>query len=437
MAGFEKSRAVQARSHQVIPGGAHTYAKGDDQFPEQMPVVIARGCGCMVWDVDGNAYIEYAMGGRAVTLGHAYAPVIEAAYRQMCLGSSFIRPAAIEVACAEALLGLLPGTANMVKFAKNGSDVTTAAVRLARAYTGRGMVAVCGDQPFFSTDDWFIGTTPMNAGVPESDRQQTVTFRYNDLASVQQLFDRYPNRIACVMMEPETVQPPVDSFIHRVRDLCTAHGVVFVLDEMITGFRWAVAGAQNKYDVEPDLATFGKALGNGFAVSALTGRRELMELGGLRHEQERVFLLSTTHGGETHALAAAIEVMRLYQTEDVVGVLYRQGERLRTGIRQAVASLGLEGYFELLGQPCNLVYATRDEQKQPSQPFRTLFLQEMIKRGVLAPSFVVSFSHGDSEIDRTVEAAADSLTVYRKALEDGIEGYLVGRPVKPVFRRYV
>jgi glutamate-1-semialdehyde 2,1-aminomutase len=164
---FAESRRLQGRSHAVIPGGSHTYAKGDDQFPEQAPGFIDRGKGCHVWDVDGNEFIEYGMGLRSVTLGHAFEPVVEAAYKQMQLGVNFSRPARIEVDLAEAMLGLIDG-AEMVKFAKNGSDVTTAAVKLARAYTGRNLIAVCGDQPFFSTDDWFIGSTEMNAGIPQA-----------------------------------------------------------------------------------------------------------------------------------------------------------------------------------------------------------------------------------------------------------------------------
>jgi glutamate-1-semialdehyde 2,1-aminomutase len=188
--------------------------------------------------------------------------------------------------------------------------------------------------------------------------------------------------------------------------------------------------------IKPDLSTFGKAMGNGFALSALVGKREIMELGGLRHDKERVFLLSTTHGAETHALAAAIETMRIYQEENVVAHLYRQGERLRDGITRAVDARGLAGHFEVLGKAPNLIYATRDEAKQPSQAFRALFLQETIQRGLLMPSLVVSFSHEDKDIDRTIEAIGDALGVYRKALENGVDKYLVGRPVKPVFREY-
>lgn len=430
---FTRSQALRPKAHALIPGGAHTYAKGDDQYPVLSPGFIVRGSGCHIWDVDGNEFIEYGMGLRAVTLGHAYPPVVEAAARQMQLGANFNRPAAIEVEAAEALLEMVPG-AEMVKFAKDGSTTTTAAVTLARAVTGRDMVAVCADHPFFSYNDWFIGTTPMTAGIPEALRSLTVKFRYNDLASVEELFARYPDRIACVILEPAKNEDPADGFLHRLRDLCHRNGALFILDEMITGFRWHNGGGQAYYDIVPDLSTFGKALGNGFAISALTGKREYMRLGGIDHDGERVFLLSTTHGAETHALAAAIATMKVYREEPVIAHLDRQGRRLREGIEQQIARHGLEGHFLVIGKPCALVYATRDQDKKDSQAFRALFLQETIKRGLLMPSLIVSYSHSDEDIDRTVEAIGGALEVYRQALEHGVERFLVGRPVKPVFR---
>lgn len=432
---FVRSKRLQQKSHTVIPGGAHTYAKGDDQYPELAPGFIARGKGCHIWDVDGNEYIEYGMGLRSVTLGHAYEPVVEAAYRAMQQGINFTRPAPIEVECAEQLLALIPG-ADMVKFAKNGSDVTTAAIKLARAYTGRDMVGICVDHPFFSVDDWFIGASAMNAGIPQAIQELTVPFRYNDLASVEKLFDQYPDRIACLIMEPEKYAPPQANFLHEVKRLCHKHGALFILDEIITGFRHHLGGVQSLYGVVPDLSTFGKALGNGFSIAALAGRREIMELGGLHHNRERVFLLSTTYGAETHALAAAIETMRIYREEHVVDYLKYQGTRLADGFRRAVADHGLEDYVDVVGFPSNLVYGTRDQNGQPSQLFRALFMQETIKRGLLIPSLVISYSHDDAAVDHTVTAIHGALAIYCRALEEGVEKYLVGGPTKPVFRRY-
>ncbi len=432
---FSASNALQRRAHDLIPGGAHTYSKGDDQFPECAPALIERGKGCHVWDVEGNEFIEYGMGLRAVTLGHAFEPVVLAASRQMELGANFSRPARIEVEAADEFLRLIEG-ADMVKFAKNGSDVTTAAVKLARAYTNRDMIAICGDQPFFSTDDWFIGTGEMNAGIPRVVSDLTLQFHYNDLGSLVELFDRYPQQIACVVMEAEAATQPEPGYLKQVKDLCEQRGAILIFDEMITGFRWHLGGAQRFHGVVPHLSTFGKAMGNGFAISALAGRREIMRLGGLDHDQPRVFLLSTTHGAETHALAASIATLHIYVEQGVVEFLWQQGELLRALVNQSIRENRLESYFELMGRPCNLIFVTRDGDRERSQSFRTLFMQEMIRRGVIAPSFVVSFSHSDAEIRRTAEAAHEALAIYRKALDEGVEKYLQGRPVKPVDRRF-
>ena len=432
---FSESRRLREKSHALIPGGAHTYAKGDDQFPEDAPGFIVRGKGCHVWDVDGNEFIEYGMGLRAISLGHAFEPVVEAAQKQMQLGANFTRPGKIEVDFAGELLGILPN-AEMVKFAKNGSDVTTAAVKLARAFTGRDLVGLCSDQPFFSVDDWFIGTTEMNAGIPQAIRDLTVGFRYNNLDSVKELFAKYPRQIACLILEPATSDSPRDNFLADLKSLCEADGCVLIFDETITGFRWHLSGAQTVYGVAPHLSIFGKAMGNGFAIAALAGKREIMELGGLRHGAPRVFLLSTTHGAETHALAAGREIISVYQKCRVVERLHRQGERLRTGVNAVVASRGLSAHFEVLGRDCNLIYATKDKEGQRSQAFRTLFMQELIGRGIIAPSFVVSFSHSDEDIDRTIDVVDQALAVYANALEDGVEKHLHGRPVKPVNRKY-
>lgn len=433
---YRRGRELSARAHDLIPGGCHNYAKGDDQYPVLAPPFIARGLGCRVWDVDGNEYIEYGMGLRSVTLGHAYPPVVQAAVEALSLGTNFTRPAPVEVECAEAFPREIQ-TADQVKFAKDGSTVTTAAVKLARAATGRDMIALCVDHPFFSYDDWFIGVTPMTAGIPEAVRNLTLTFRYNDLASVETLFEQYPNRIAGVILEPARTEEPAENFLPGLKALCERHGAVLIFDEMITGFRWGRGGAQALYGVRPHLSAFGKALANGFALSALAGDRDIMELGGLRHTKERVFLLSTTHGAETHAMAAAVATMREYANEPVIETLYVRGEELRAGVEEAAARRGVASYFTVHGRPCNLVYGTAGPDGRPSQEFRALFLQELIRRGVLAPSFVVSWSHGSGDIARTVEAVDAALGVYAEALnEGGVHKHLVGRAVKTVYRRY-
>ncbi|WP_372341320.1 glutamate-1-semialdehyde 2,1-aminomutase [Streptomyces sp. CC224E] len=431
------SRAANDRLHAMIPGGAHTYAKGDDQYPEHLAPVISHGRGAHVWDVDGNRYIEYGSGLRSVSLGHAHPRVTEAARRELDRGSNFVRPSILEAEAAERFLATVP-TADMVKFAKNGSDVTTAAVRLARAATGRPRVAICADHPFFSVDDWFIGVTPMSAGIPAATTELTVSFPYGDLAATEELLTRYEDEIACLVLEPAAHTEPPPGYLAGLRALADRYGCVLVFDEMITGLRWSEAGAQGLYGVVPDLSTFGKALGNGFAVSALAGRRDLMERGGLRHSGERVFLLSTTHGAETHSLAAAMAVQTTYVEEGITARLHALGERLAAGVREAASSMGVAEHVLVRGRASNLVFATLDETGQPSQPYRTLFLRRLLMGGVLAPSFVVSSALTEDDIDATVDVVAEACAVYRKALDAGDPTpWVGGRPVKPVFRRLV
>jgi glutamate-1-semialdehyde 2,1-aminomutase len=432
---FVKGKALRDKAHELIPGASHTYAKGDDQYPELSPAFIDSGLGCRVRDLDGNEFIEYGMGLRSVTLGHAYPAVIAAVQRELQRGSNFTRPSPIEVHYAEALLNAIP-TAQQVKFAKDGSAVTTAAIKLARAATGREFVALCADHPFFSYNDWFIGTTEVRAGIPDSAIEHSLNFNYNDPDSLRQLFEEYPGQIACVILEPEKDVPPQDNFLHKVRELCTKHGALLIFDEMITGFRWAIGGAQAVYNVTPDLSTFGKAIANGFAVSALLGKKEIMDLGGLRHDGERVFLLSSTHGGETHAIAAAMATLEVYQSQDVIAYLDQHGRHLQDSINSIAFELGLSNYFEVRGRPCCLAYVTRDEQEKPSQAFRALMLQELIRNGILAPSLVLSFSHDMAALDQTIDAFRKSLLTYQKALNGKVSDFLVGGPVKPVYRRF-
>ncbi|AHB01045.1 MULTISPECIES: glutamate-1-semialdehyde 2,1-aminomutase [Brucella] len=433
---FRNSQLLASKAHALIPGGCHTYAKGDDQYPVLAPGFIQRGSGAHVFDVDGHEYIEYGMGNRAVGLGHAYPPVVRAVREALQDGCNFTRPSAIELDCAESFLELIEG-AEMVKFCKDGSDATSGALRLARAYTGRDMVACCADHPFFSTDDWFIGTTKMSAGIPASVSALTATFRYNDIASVEALFEDYPGRIAAIIMEPARADEPQDNFLHEAMRIAHENGALFILDEMITGFRWHMRGALKLYGIVPDLSCFGKALGNGFAISALAGKAEYMRLGGLHHTDfPRVFLLSTTHGAETHAMAAAIATMAIYRDEPVIERLYEQGAKLAAGINEAIAGHRLQDHVRLSGRPCCLTYSTLDGNGMPSQAFRTLFLQETIRRGVLMPSLVVSYTHSDADIARTIDAVHGALGIYVRALNDGVESCLVGRPSQVVYRRF-
>jgi glutamate-1-semialdehyde 2,1-aminomutase len=433
---FDRSDALRRRAHALIPGGAHTYAKGDDQFPVLSPSHMVRGLGCHAWDADGNRYIEYGMGNRAVSLGHAHPDVLAAVMRELSGGCNFARPAAIEVEAAEKFLSVIDN-AEMVKFSKDGSDATTGATRVARAYTGRDLIAICAEQPFFSVDDWFIGATAMHGGIPDAIRDLTVKFGYNDIGSVKALLATHPGRIACFILEPSRIDPPKDNFLHELKRLVHADGGLLIFDEMISGFRWHLKGAQHVYGVDPDLSTWGKALANGFACSALAGKREFMRLGDCEQtDKPRAFLLSTTHGGETHTLAAMMATLDVYTREPVIEHMHRVGERLRTELTQVAQRHGVQRQFAVVGNPASLLYTTADADGKPSQAFRTLLLQEAIKRGIVMASLVVSYAHRDADVDQTIDALDGALAVYARALSDGVEKYLVGRPSTPVYRLY-
>jgi len=424
-----------AEAADVIPGGAHTYSKGDDQFSSNAPRYLERGEASLVWDDTGRCFLDWGMGLRTMSLGYRVKPVIEAAIDQMWAGSNFTRPSRIESETAQDIIDLIPSV-DMVKFAKNGSSVTSAAVKLARAFTGRTMIAICSDHPFYSYDDWFISTTPCDGGIPSDVKQFTGSFRYNDRASVDALFAEHGGQLAGLIMEAATTDEPQQGFLNYVREKCRANGTLFILDEMITGFRWHLQGAQTYFDLDPDLSTFGKGIANGFSVSALAGRREIMELGGLRHDKKRVFLISTTHGAENHALAACRATLKIFRDDPVIEHMWSIGAALINGINAAAADLGLSEYVRAIGYPCGPAITFKDNDGRASMPFRTLFLQEMVERGVIINYIAPSYSHRAADVEQTVAAVREALAVYALALESGVEKYLVGPVVKPVFRPY-
>lgn len=441
------------RLHKVIPGGAHTYSRGDDQFPANAPAILERGKGCRVWSPDGRQFIDYGMGLRSVNLGYGNEEVAAAVMEEIMKGNNLTRASVTELQAAELLSSIIP-SAEMVKFAKHGSTVTTAAVKLARAYTGRKYIAVPTEHPFFSFDDWFIGSTVMGKGIPEEIRALTLRFHYNDLASLEALFQSHPGEIAGVILEPATTLGPcpdqcadkfqcrscsnhAHQFLHQVKALCKANGSVFILDEMITGFRWHFQGAQTFYNIEPDLSTFGKAMANGMAVAALTGKKEIMNIGGIQQKgQERLFLVSTTHGAEMGALGAFIKTMEILQRENVVEHMWSFGRKLKDGVNGLSKELGIDSYFYMEGYPCSPNFVAKDKDQRVSLEMRTLFAQEMIANGVMMPYVAISMSHDDAALDQTLEAVRKALSIYAMALDKGLNGYLQSPPINPVFRKF-
>lgn len=423
------------RLNSVIPGGAHTYSRGDDQFPQNAPQILSHGKESYVWDAFGNKFLDYGMALRAVNLGYANEEVNQAAIRQINFGNNLTRASLIELEAAETFVNHFP-VVEMVKFAKNGSSATSAAVKLARAYTGRTMIVRCVDHPFFSYDDWFIGDTVIKRGVPSSVQKETINFKYNDIGSLENIFSTHEGKIAGVILEPATSEEPRDNFLKKVQELCRKNGAVFILDEMITGFRWHLQGAHTMYGLEPDLITFGKAMANGFSVAAVAGKKDIMSLGGIKREgQERVFLMSSTHGAEMCGLGAFIATLKIMKREPVIEHMWSYGSKLKTHLNDVAKSLGLEGFIGFEGIDCSPTFFTRNRDGKPSFELRTVFAQEMIKAGVMMPWVSISFSHGDKELTHTVEAAHKAMKIYQQALEDGYDKYLEGAPLKPVFRK--
>nr|WP_294900896.1 glutamate-1-semialdehyde 2,1-aminomutase [uncultured Pedobacter sp.] len=424
------------RLHKVIPGGAHTYSRGDDQFPSNAPSILERGEGAYCYDIEGNKYLDYGMGLRSVNIGYGNKEVAEACYAEILKGNNLTRASLTELKAAELLVDLIPSV-DMVKFAKHGSTVTTAAIKLARAYTGRKLIAIPVEHPFYSFDDWFIGSTIMQRGVPKETSSLTVKFSYNDIESLATLFEKYPNQIAGIITEPATSVGPENNFLHQVKELCNKNGAVFILDEMITGFRWHLQGAQTYFGVEPDLCTFGKAMANGFAVAALGGKKEIMQLGGILEEgNERLFLVSTTHGAEMSALGAFIKTVEILKRDNVIAHFWSYGQKLMDGMNQIAKEKGIENEFYVEGYPCSPSYITKNTQGESSLSLRTLFAQEMIKNGVIMPYIAISFAHKEEELSKTLIAVENALEVVKSALKDGVDKYLNSPVIKPVFRKY-
>jgi glutamate-1-semialdehyde aminotransferase len=435
---FKRSDDYRNVIHDLIPGGAHTYSKGDDQFPILSPAAITHGKGARVWDPDGNEYIECLGGLASISLGHAYEPVVERVIQELHKGNNFSRPSVIEREVAERFLANVPGH-DMIKFAKNGSVVTTAAVKLARAFTGRKLVARPIDHPFYSYDDWFIGSTDVKSGIPQDISALTVTYRSDDMQSLRDLFEQYPTEIACVISEPEKFNVLPENYLADAIELAHKHGTLWIMDEMITGYKTDYPGSMKRYNVVPDIATWGKGIANGFSFCCMTGKKEVLELGGIRKSgNEKLFLVSTTHGGETCSIAAAIATMDEFEKQDVVGHNQKLGQLFIDGSKDIIARNGLQNNIRNMQFNWHASLGYFDHEGNNSFGLRTLFHQEMIKRGVLFQGvFCPHFSHTEEEVNYVLQAMDESCAIFKKGLEEGYERYLIGEPIKPVFRKYI
>ena len=440
----------------LIPGGSHTYSRGFDQFPKNAPEILKKGKGAYIYDQNEKKLLDYGMGLRSVNIGYAEKLINTAAFKQINNGNNLTRPSTIELKAAQTLVNAIDSV-DMVKFTKNGSTAVTAAVKLARAYNNKKIVLRCLDHPFFSFDDWFIGSTVIKKGIPEEISKLTDTFFYNDIESLKKKIKKYKNKVSCVVLEPAALECPRikdqvgccgkakcdrnyeknKHFLKEVENVCRENKIVFILDEMITGFRWDLKGAQNMYNLDPDISTFGKAMANGFSVSAVCGKKKFMELGSIEKKgKERVFLLSTTHGAEMSGLGAFVETYSFLKSRDVINKNWNYGSKLVFEANKIADKLNIREFFYLSGVACSPYYVCKDQNHKISLEFRTLFMQEMLNNKVLMPWISIAYRHKTKEFDMTMNAIENALNVYKKALANGVKRYLKGPTVKPVFRRY-
>ncbi len=447
--GLERNETLTARllerAISVTPHGSQTLSKSylmQASGASPVPLFIESAEGAWVVDVEGRRFLDYPMSLGPVLLGHNHPVVNAAVAEQLSRGVLFSLPARVEVEAAEAVVEAVP-SAEMVKFVKTGSEACAAAVRIARARTGRDLVAVGG---FHGWHDFYAGVTSRAAGVPQAVRELTVPFAFNDLDSLEAVMQECGSRVAAVMIEPATAEAPLPGYLEGVAEMARSHGALLVFDEVITGFRWARGGAQERYGVVPDLTVLGKALGNGMPIAAVCGPRSVMEV------CEEIFV-SGTYGGDCLSLAAARAVLAVLDEEPVVEYIWDQGRRLGTAIGEAVARKGLAERVRVGGEPPRTVVTFPAEPDSaeaapgPASPaperagtgedlvLKSIFQQELARREVLFNgSFFLSYAHTDSDIDLTVQAVDESLDVVAEAIASGEpERFLEGEPMRSVF----
>lgn len=426
---YKKSNEILPRAKKVTPVGAQTYSKSYRYFCEgNSPLFLERGEGCYVWDVDGNKFIDFICALGAVTIGYNDSRVNEAVMRQLGKGISFSQPAEVSIELAEKLIEIIP-CAEMVKFVKNGSDATAAAVRLARAYTGRDIVAVCG---YHGMDDWYIGTTVNNLGVPEQISELGKTFEYNNIESLKALFEKYTGQIAAVILEPIQAEGPKNGFLEELKKIVHANGAILIFDEVVSGFRYALGGASELYKVTPDLAAIGKGMGNGLSISAVVGRKELLEL----IETKNVFI-STTFGGETLSIAGALEAIKILEQSGTYEKIWNLGTMMLNGLKSLIQQNGLEKVISVSGLAPHCGVTCEGVGTLNYLDIQSVYQQKMTENGILTLGINnLNLSHTEKEIQKFLDSAEQAMIDIKKAIaQDSLEGILKGGKVNPVFKR--
>jgi glutamate-1-semialdehyde 2,1-aminomutase len=423
---YRRSEEMLNEALKVIPLGTQTFSKSFTQYPRGVsPFFVARGKGATIWDVDGNAYTDFNNGLCAVTLGHADPDVNAAVVAQLEDGTTYPLAHPLEAEVARLIIDMVP-SAEMVRFGKNGSDTTAGAIRAARAFTGRDRVAVCG---YHGWQDWYIGTTPRNRGVPAATKALSHIFPYNDIGALKALFAAHPGEFAAVILEPMNVAWPEDGYLQALIDLAHENGALAIFDETITGFRFAPGGAQELFKVTPDLSCFGKGLANGFPLSAVAGRADVMT------EFENIFF-SFTMGGETMSLAAAKATLTKIQRCDVTERLAATGQSIAAGVTALIAAHRCEDFLGCAGHPAWSFLTIGDVGRLSSYEIKTLWMQEILARGVVSVgTHNVSFAHTDADVDSLLAVYDAVFPLLRRAVDEGtVRPYLRCEPLVPLFK---
>lgn len=426
---ISKSQELKNKGRKLLPALSQTFSKSPSSFVEGIyPVYADKAEGCHLYDVDGNKYIDYLMSLGPIVLGYNYKPVNEAIKKQLEKGVIFSLPHYNEIEAAEALKSLIP-CAEMIRFAKTGSDAVTGAVRAARAITGRDVILYCGSGGVW--DDWYSIVTSRNQGIPKFNMDMIKIFDYNDTTKLENLFTRYKDQVAAVVMEAAVLDLPKNDFLQRVKKITHENGALLIYDEILTGFRLAKGGAQEYFGVVPDMATFAKGIANGMPLAAIVGKSEYMK------SFDEVFV-STTYGGEALSLAACVATVREYQQHDICGHMWQLGSIIKEEFNKLAKENGLDA--ECVGLPPRLKLLLRDEKGMDSLLYKSLFLQELVEKGVFMHpnTILLCYSHSKVEIEYTIEAMNDALKTLKKGIETGsVRSMIRGEVAREVIRRVV
>ena len=430
MANYEKSNELLKRAVKVTPLGAQTYSKSYRYYCQgDSPAFIERGEGCYLYDVDGNKFIDFVCALGPITIGYNVEEINDAVKNQLEKGIAFSLQAEAEVELAEKIIEIIP-CAEMVRFIKNGGDATTAAIRLARAYTNRDLVALSG---YHGMHDWSIGSTENNKGIPKEISNLTKTFEYNDIESLEELFQTYPNEIAAVILEPIQANGPKDDFLQKVKELTHENGAVLIFDEVVSGFRYALGGASEYYDIVPDMAAFGKGMGNGLPISAVAGKKEIM-----KQIEEGIFV-STTFGGEALSMAGSLAALKILEKPGVYEHIWKLGSILKEGLEDLIKKYELGDVILVSGLPPHCGVEFEDVGSLDYLDINSIYSQAMIHNGIITVGINnINLSHTEKEIDAYLSAAEEAMVDIKKAIEqDSTEGILIGKKVDPVFKRNI